>query len=171
MADTMRVVSRVIAPCREQRSSRARMDSETVAVAPKSRNTTLGGSPAVRGRLDEQVPGVRIGVIEAVDEDLLAVGLDADARRLARIDAGRDEALEIGDLDALIHSVVSTRAVEYSGRTRVEAHRRRRLVPRDPVARARKVSRDALESRTPLPVVELGQHHLPDLGVESVSKP
>ena len=46
-----------------------------------------GGRPAGRRRrLHQQVPGVRIGVIEAVDEDLLAVGLDADARGGAAID-------------------------------------------------------------------------------------
>ena len=57
------------------------------ATAPKSRNTIVGGPPSPLGP-DEQVPGVRIGVIDAVGEDLLAVDLDDLAREL-RCDRGR----------------------------------------------------------------------------------
>ena len=42
IADTMRVVSRVIAPCRNDIIPR-RIPSLTVPIAPKSRNTTVGG--------------------------------------------------------------------------------------------------------------------------------
>ena len=61
----------------------------------------VGGPPGAGRRQHQQVPGVRIGVIEAVDEDLLAVGLDADARGGAAVDLEALEALEVGDLDPL----------------------------------------------------------------------
>ena len=100
IAVTIRVVSRVIAPCRNDTIPR-RISSLTVAVAPKSRNTIVGGPSARDRRRDQQVPGVRIGVVEAVDEDLLAVGLDADARRRAPVDLQALEPFEVGDLRPL----------------------------------------------------------------------
>ena len=76
----------------------------------------------------QQIPGVRIGVIDAVDEDLLAVGLDAErARPRADRCPGRRAARGRATLVPSIHSVVSTRAVENSAMTRGKRTLLRRL--------------------------------------------
>ncbi len=59
----------------------------TSLTAPKS-STTMRGVASGRPRIDEEVPRVRIGVEEAVDEELLVEGLD-QARRDTRRDRGR----------------------------------------------------------------------------------
>ena len=56
IAATIRVVSRVIAPWRKETIPR-RIPSLTVAVAPKSRNTIVGGLPASTGVATSRFPG------------------------------------------------------------------------------------------------------------------
>ena len=56
IAETMRVVSRVIAPCRNDTIPR-RIPSLTVATAPKSRNTMVGGAPGAAGGATSRFPG------------------------------------------------------------------------------------------------------------------
>jgi hypothetical protein len=58
------------------------------ATAPKSRKTRVGSSPGRSGsHPHQQVPGVRIGVVDAVGEDLLAVDLDHLPGQGAAVDA------------------------------------------------------------------------------------
>jgi hypothetical protein len=57
------------------------------------------GAVAGGGRADQQVPGVWIGVIDAVGEDLLAVDLDHLAGQGAAIEAELLAADRVGDLD------------------------------------------------------------------------
>ena len=51
--------------------------------------------------LDEQVAGVRIGVEEAVGEDLLGEDVDERVRHPRRVDAGLPQRAHVVDLDAL----------------------------------------------------------------------
>ena len=83
IAPTILRVSRVSAPWISS-TMPARTLPGISATAPKSRNTIGRRRALDRRRADEQVPGVRIGVIDAVDEDLLAVDLDDLARELRR---------------------------------------------------------------------------------------
>ena len=86
-----RSVSRRITPSRNS-GMPSRIGCESSATAPKSSSTK---SPS---RVDQDVPGVRIGVVDAVDEDHLAVDADEAARELLLVDAHRVEAREVGEL-------------------------------------------------------------------------
>ena len=55
----------------------------------------------LRPRADEQVAGMRVGVEEAVAQDLLRVRLHEHSRNVAGIDAGRCQGFAVGDLDAV----------------------------------------------------------------------
>ena len=69
-----RSVSRRITPSRNS-GMPSRIGGDSSATAPKSSSTSV----AVRA--DQHVPGVRIGVVDAVDEDHLAVDADDAAAR------------------------------------------------------------------------------------------
>ena len=95
-------------------------------------------------------------------KNLLAVGLDADAGSGTAVDLEAFDPFEIGDLDPL-HP--------FGGQ-----HARRRELghhPREPHLRRRRlaggeVGGDLLDGGGLASVVELGQHHLPDLAVDGV---
>ena len=156
---TMRVVSRVIAPWRNE-TIPWRIPSQTSAIAPKSRNTIVGWSGRSAAR-HQQVPGVRIGVIDAVDEDLLAVGLDAPGGRPRRdrppAPASRVEVADLGPVDPL--------GGQHARRRELRDHPReaRTFGPRP--AKLAAICAMASASRA---VVELGQDHLADLAVDGV---
>jgi hypothetical protein len=64
-------------------------------------NEPEGPGPAGNGRqrLDEEVPGMRIGMEQVVHEQLLQIGIEKPAGHLFAVDSSRFKGLEIADLD------------------------------------------------------------------------
>ena len=102
IACTMRGVSRVSRPGSARRCrAHLRRDLGDGAEVEEHDRHFAGG----RVLAHEDVPGMRIGVIDAVGEDLLAVGVDDRARELAAIDPERVEPRVSVTLTPSIHSV------------------------------------------------------------------
>ena len=114
IAVTMRVVSRVIAPCRNEIIPR-RIASDTVAVAPKSRKTMVGASPSVAAAA---AAGSRGADRRGTGRRRRSAG-SRPRRRSAPPFADRCSrprgAARSATLAPSIHSVVSTRDVESRG--------------------------------------------------------
>ena len=113
------------------------------------------------GGLHQQVPGVGIGVVVAVHEDLLAEGLHAGVRQLSGVEAGPGQGRQIRDADPA-HPLGGEHAlrrqpVDHPG----DAHGRG-------AAAALEVGGDAAEGIGLLAIVELGEDHPPDLLVDGV---
>ena len=119
------------------------------------------GIAATRSGSQQQVPRVRIRVVHAVDEDLFAVGLDAQARRLGSVDTRASDAGQIAHLHT-IHPLG-------------DQHAPRAMVAKYPrnqhIGAASEIARDGGHGLGLLTVVQLGHDHLLDLAVEDVPSP
>jgi hypothetical protein len=118
----------------------------------------------LRGPLHQEIAGMRIRVIVAVHEDLLAVRLHAGPRERARVEPLAGDGLQIGHPDP-----VDPFGGEHALRRQLlddarDTHRCRAL----PIL---EVGGDAADGIRLLSVVELGHHHAANLvidGVESI---
>ena len=104
---------------------------------------------------------MRIGVVVAVDEDLLAIGVDRQARGLFPIDPRGAQAGQIRGLDSRHPARGQHPAGRVLGDHLGEQH----------VGPAREVGRDDLHRRGFLAIVELGQDHLANLAVDRAKAP